>query len=284
MSIRCSLSAPRAFVFTVLLFTPLLALWPSGPARAEEGKEADVEAQTADLEAEAAALEDAVQEHEKAGDVALLVADVGRAAALYARADTAQHEEVRDAMVDLVCDLVRSRAEEVEVAALRGLGQMGDEDGYRAIKPYLRPHDDPEYREALRTAIEVSGLARHDRLVSPLIRMVEKSENYTVAADAMTALSHYSDSRLRERIVESLAKTVAKNKPSGGWTRSKKTQSGDDVGQKQGTGASDRWATLSPKLVETLNTLTGQKFIAPGDWFDMIDEYERDLSVLFVDR
>ena len=229
-----------------------------------------------------------VKAHKTEKDYAGLVADIDAAVKLFEESkaieDERERNKAQEKIVKLVGSLSKTREDSVAKAAILALGTMGHEDGAKYVKPHLRPVKDSQASSLTVAAIESAGKIHADSLVTPLLNMVEKSKNYTVAARAMRALGKFGSSkRYRGKILETLAATVHKSKP-GNRVRQKENKSNPDGGYIGGVGGSQaRWRTLGPVLPEALNELTGQRFPTAEDWFDVVKEYDGNLDVLFSD-
>ncbi|MHC5012500.1 MAG: HEAT repeat domain-containing protein [Planctomycetota bacterium] len=255
-----------------------------------------------------AAHEEQIETHENEKATEALLTDILLAVELYKETpgleDPKEMEKAQEALVKMVGGLTKSRLDLVPVAAIEGLGEIGHEDGAKYLKPFLKPANEDLIPETTVAAIEAAGKLKSDSLVTPLLTIVEKSKNYDAAALAMTALGKYGASeRWRVRILETLIKTVLKNKPGdsggrgggrggsgvggggrGGGRGGPGGGRGGPGGGRAGQGADVRWATLAPILPKACNELTGQRFPTAEDWFDVYKEYKRELKTLFGDR
>jgi len=227
-------------------------------------------------------LEVALRDHRRADDAAAISKDLEQAVDLY-QGIPKEEDDLRSRVVKLVGDVTRERDETVRLATFKALGTMGHEDGARFLKTWLKPRKDEHYAKLTIGAIEAAGRIADDSLVVPLLRVVDKSKNYRVAAAAMQALGCFGRcKRYRVRILEELSKTLMPDMPS----RPKRGHEKDDtyIPPKNGTAGTSRWAALSPVLPGALNDLTGRTLNGIGEWLDMVDDYKNDLDVLFVDR
>jgi hypothetical protein len=183
------------------------------------------------------------------------------------------------------------RGEKAAPYVLDALGEMGDPRGSRYVRPFLHQHDLKKSDELLEKAVAVAGKLPDDDLVEPLLRIVEKSKTFGIAAAAMRSLGHFGHvKRYRKQILERLVKTVKKNKPggrpgmrgsSGGGLDPYATGSGS-VPYPNQSDPSARWGVLAGALPGALNALTGQKVASAADWFSVFDGAKRDLDSLFV--
>ncbi|MHC5011603.1 MAG: HEAT repeat domain-containing protein [Planctomycetota bacterium] len=235
------------------------------------------------------ALEDEIDGHRRDKAIEALVDDITAAHELFTEAGegevTRESEAAQKRLVKMVGSLTKMRDDTVATAAVVTLGEIGHEAGARYLKSFLRPVDTRDAEPVVREAIQAAAKIGDDSLVVPLLNMVERSDNYAIAATAMRALGKFGDSRrYRRRILESLVKSVQKNQP-GGRPRYKPNQVKPEapVGRNYGTGAQARWQALAPVLPEVLNELTGQRFASASDWFDVTRENKRNLNVLFSD-
>jgi hypothetical protein len=251
---------------------------------------AGVAADETDLSARVTAHLALIAEHEKAGDPAALVMDVKTAVALFQEA--AAEEKVQLELVKAVGGLSKSRDETLAIAAIGALGEMKHEEGAKYLKSHLRVFDEDVVDPVVTAAIEASGQIAADGAVAALIKMVEKSENYDVAAKAMRALGNFGRSRHRTKILEALVDTTKRVKPGGPPRRGGPPESpagGAGSGEpppmtNPNRGSTARWGVLAPVLPEALNQLTGQQFPSADDWFDLVDEHKRNLNDLFRNR
>ena len=171
----------------------------------------------------------------------------------------------------------------VQKACLKALGESKDPDMFRYVRPFLAQPNVKETPPLLDDAITAASKLVADDAVGPLLKLVQDSKVLPVAQAAMKALSTYGTSkRMRVQILKELAATVEKDVPGVGhkWDTSSgapvvidKTRTGED--------AQARWGALSPELVKTLNTLTGQNCPSAEEWFRLIDKYKNNPGVLF---
>lgn len=234
-------------------------------------------------------LEDRVDEHEERMEThrredatKKLRADLRATIALFREAEgVPDGDEVQEQLVKEVGSLTRDRDDAVRLPAIETLGILGHEDGARYLKRYLKPYEDLDRQRRALAAIDAAGKVADDSLVRPLLRIVDRSKSYTMAAKAMEALGHFGDcERYREHILEELVDTLKSDMPAA-------PKPGRDTGDtylpaKNGHAGTSRWATLSRVLPSVLNELTGRSFGTATDWFAIVDEYEHDLDMLFV--
>lgn len=259
-----------------LWFVPFLIVGLGTTARVDEAPK-DV------LEERVERLEERIEDHRREDAARKLDADLELAVDLFHKAaDLDDGEEIQESLVREVGALTRKREEHVRLAALDALGEMGHEKGARYLKRYLKPYRDAKRQKRSRAAIAAAGKVADDSLVRPLLKIVDRSKNHGLAAKAMLALGQFGDcERYREHILEELVDTLKSDMPAA-------PKPGRDAGDtylpaRNGHGGTSRWSTLSRVLPRALNELTGRNMRSVGDWMAMVDEYERDLDVLFVD-
>lgn len=227
--------------------------------------------------------EDRMDAHRKDDATSELQGDLKLAVELFREAEEAPDgEKIQERLVKEVGSLSRDRDEALRIAALCALGQMAHEDCATYVKRYLKPyHDAPRQRVAL-AAIDAAGLVADDSLVRPLLRIVDKSKNYDMAAKAVEALGRFGDSkRYRKMILEELLDTLKRDMPAA-------PKPGRDTGDaylppKNGHAGTSRWAVLSRAVPSSLNELTGRNLRSLGDWIAIVKEHDKDLDLLFVD-
>ena len=226
--------------------------------------------------------EDRVQTHRRERASRELEGDLQHAVALFREAEgTADAEHVQARLIKQVGSLTKVRDDVVRIAALETLGLMGHEDCARYVKPFLKPAKDERGQKRAAAAIEAAREIADDALVLPLLRIVDRSKNYEVAARAVRALGRYGRcERYREKILKELAVTLRSDMPAAP-KRGRDTQDSTIPG-KQGHGGTARWRALSRVLPRALNELTGQDIASVGDWLALVREHRRDLGALFV--
>lgn len=276
-----SWKSPWSFALrgSVLLMFMLLASWAIVPATAW--------AEESELEVQVETCVDTVNECERDKDSDGLLEGLKEVVALYEQTPEGREgRTMRKELVHSAGDLCRYRDDVVKKAAMDALGAMADENGARYLNAWLRPVDDdePDRAALARTATNAAAKIADDGHVGRLLKMVEKSDDLSVAASAMRALGAFGDcKRYRDQIIEDLVKTVQKDIP-GKPRPGQQTQSGDYLPPVNGTSGNTRWGTLSEALPEALNELTGQKYMSAQDWFDIYADNKRDLDRLFVNR
>ncbi len=261
---------------SIVCLSLLIVLAPC-VARAEDASQTP-------LEAEASALEKTVAAHVKAKDADALVADMDALLLLYRRAG--EEDDVQARLVAAIGSITKfskkGKGEDVLDLALTVLGETTDLRAAPYVKPFLKQRDVKKAGRLLLTAIFAAGRLPDEGLVEPLLKLVEKSKDYEVAADAIRALGNYkSCKKKRELILVRLVKSVQKGKPSGNAgldplrAKPKVLKKGSPV---------ERWAVLSEVLPDALNKLTGQNLARATTWFEIVQESQRTIGKLFKDE
>lgn len=227
--------------------------------------------------------QDQVEAHRRDKASRELEADLQRTVALFREAEgTPDGTKIQERLIKQVGSLTKLRDDVVRIAALDALGLMGHEDCARYLKPFLKPTKDVRRQKCTLAAIDAAGGVADGALVPPLLRIVDKSKNYAVAAKAVQALGKFGHcKRYRKRVVEELAKTLKRDMPAAP-KRGRSTQDAYLPG-KNGSAGTARWTALSRVLPGALNELTGQSISNVGDWLAIVREYRRDLGALFQD-
>ena len=248
---------------------------------ASAGAELTREEQAA-LKQRAAELEKAVAEHKRQKSKATLMKDVDAAVKLHK--DAKELKAVRGKAVRIVGGILGAKDRTVKIRALRAIGEMKDPSGGKYLKPYLKQSNPKKRGPTMEAAIEAAGLAPNPSLVPALLRIVKKSKDYGVAAQAMRSLGKYGDMKSkRKMILTQLVKTVAKDRP--GVRRGKDTDGDGDIdlgSARTGEEAQNRWQALSATLTPTLNELTGRKLKFPEEWFQTVKSYKNRLDAIFT--
>jgi hypothetical protein len=261
-----ALASLLAFLFLV---APVAAAEEAAPAPAADEATARV-----------VELEKAVEAHRREKDVGALGKDLTDVAAAHKATTDPKLRARLNALLGAI--LKGTRDESLQRDALKVVGDLGDEDNWKHVRPYVLQPDAKVAPPLITEALEAAGKLKNDDAVPHLLRLVEKSKVYPVSANAMRALGHYGGSRRhREKILEEIVTTVRRSQPGGRSMTKSDPDTGDSVGGKQGSQDS-RWGVLSPVLVEAANKLTGQSASTPQDWFDLFDRYKSDLGGLFA--
>jgi len=275
----------RRFAFWIVV----TALAAFGTAKAVMAEEAD--ADSALLE-RIDALEAAVEEHRKAKDVAALGQDIDDLSSFWEKARA--NEKVSERVIDAMGDVAKATDDErLTSDAIDALGQTEDPRAAPHIKRFLRQRKDTEADLTLRSAVDAAGKVVDSSLVSPLLKIVEDSKHFGIAARAIESLGAYGRvARSRVKILEDLVKTVKKSKP-GSLPRMRPGGSGnidpqgnsDDGGNyPSDSGPTARWNALSRVLPEALCELTGQNVRSTSDWILLVGERKGKLQTIFRDR
>jgi hypothetical protein len=230
-------------------------------------------------------LEAAVAQHKKDKDDNALAKDLDDVAAAH-KATT--DEKLRDRLNALLGSILKgAKNDGLEKAALKTIGDLGDESNWKYVRPYVIQPDPKTQPPLLLDGIETAGKLKAPEAVPLLLKIVEKSKVYPAAGAAMRALGNYGENkRLRGKILEEIVTTTRKNVPGAGGANSKggfnpDTGEGGSTGGKGGTDAS-RWGVLSPALVEAANKLTGRTAASAEDWFELYDRHKGRLDDLFA--
>ncbi len=229
-------------------------------------------------------LEARVAEHTAAKSVEQLKADASEALVLYR--ENAGKDPHRERILKVFAGLAKHRSDDVVREALVDLGETGDRDGARILRPLLKPCDEPKPTVALETAILVSRKLPHESLADPLLAIVDDSKNLKVAAKAMESLGAFGLVRSkREKILEGLVKSIAKSQSGGRGAAGKENNANPDagLGNTSNAQAGNRWKELSEVLPTALNELTGRNETSAEAWFVTVKDHKGKLGGLFAD-
>jgi hypothetical protein len=256
----------------------VVAAFPTG-ARAEE---AAGDAALAEALARVDALEDTVEQHKKDKDEGALGGDLD---AIVAAHVATNDEKLRDRLNGLLGAILKTaKDDDLERRALQAIAKTGDESNWRYVREYVQQPDPKKVPPLLEDGIECVGKLRPDSSVDHLLKVVDRSKVYSVAARAIKALGNFGDrERVRTRILAELVKSVRRNVPGGATRGHSDPHRGGYIPAKNAGGDTSRWGTLAPALVSALNQLTGQSASTAHDWFDLYDRYKSDLRALFPD-
>jgi hypothetical protein len=225
-------------------------------------------------------LEKAVEAHKRDKDAVGLRKDLDDVAAAHKATEDPKLRGRLNALFGVI--LKATRDESLEKAALQVIGDLGDPDNWKHVRPYVSQPDPKVAPPLVTEGLEAAGKLKNDDAVPHLLRIVEKSKVYPVAANAMRALGNFGASkRHREKILEEMVTTVRRAQPGGRGMTKSDPDTGDTIGGKNAP-ADSKWGALSPALVEAANKLTGQSVATPQDWFDLYDRYKADLGGLFA--
>lgn len=231
-----------------------------------------------------AELEAKVVEHTTAKSVEQLKADAAEALVLYR--ENAGKDPHRDRILKIFGGLAKHKSDDVVREALVDLGETGDKEGAKILRPFLKPCDDPKPTVELETAILVCKKLPHEVLADPLLAIVDDSKNLKVAAKAMESLGAFGLVRSkREKILEGLVKSIAKSQSGGRGAAGKENNANPDagLGNTSNAQAGNRWKELSEVLPATLNELTGHSESSAAGWFVTFKNNKGKLSALFAD-
>ena len=259
-----------------------LSLGLAAPAHAADPKPKPVDETTAKV----VDLETAAKKHvsDKADEA--LKADIVVAVKLAAEtSDT----KLRARVVTVVGSIAQGRTNDgVQLAAIKGIGDMGDSTAFRYLRPFLAqptPKDNPPL---LIDAIDAAAKIHADDSVIVLMDLVEHSDVMPVAAAAMKAFLPFAANKAtRIKIVSDLIQTVKKDRPGvtyrwskdGGITGAERVRTHNPM--HSGEDSVTRYQALAGVMCETLNKMTGQNVGTPEDWFDLKDRYKTNLAILF---
>jgi hypothetical protein len=229
------------------------------------------------------ALEASVATHVAAKGYDGLLEDV--AAALAIAKENAQKEPHRERVLRVLGAIAKTKQDEVAKAAILALGETGDRHGAKHLRAFLRPVQELEIPVVVGAAIEASGKIPDDTLAEPLLAIVNDSKNFAAAAKAITALGAFGKSKAkREKIFETLLKSVVRNQPGGVPNGDRENVANPDGGLGQQTrDGSGRWKTLSPVLPAALNQLTGRNEATVDGWSSTVKAVRGKISDLFLE-
>jgi hypothetical protein len=270
MSTSPARSAPAAF-----LLLALLALAAAVPALAEDGG--------SDAERFCATVTEQVKGHVANKDEAGLAKDALSVLALHKMAG--EDKALRRKALALFGDILRAAtADGTRVAALEALAEAADVDGAEILKPYLAQRDPREADSVLLAALKAARKMPDSSLVSPLLKVFEKSKHDGAAREAMESLGYFHDARgQRVKIFETIVDEVRRTKP--GVKGYEKGNIGEEGASATGEAGRSRWAALKQVLPPTLSRLTGRDLygVTAEEWFTLADEYKGRTAALFLD-
>jgi hypothetical protein len=251
---------------------------PSASADEEPAKEP-----VGDLSAaEVADLEKAVEAHRVDKDVVALRKDLDDVCAAHKKATDPKARASLNTLLGAI--LKGANDEGLEKDALKAIGDLGDEDNWKYVRAYCQQPDPKVAPPLIAEALECAGKLKNDDAVPHLLRLVEKSKVYPVAANAMRALGNFGQSRRqRGKILTQMIGAVRRSVPGGPAKGKSDPNTGGYIPPKSASGDDSRWGALSPALVASCNQLTGQTASTAQDWFDLYDRYKKNLNDLFSD-
>ncbi len=280
--------------FALPLVLGLLVMPAQGVARADESEDEEgAEEAEPSLADRMKTLEVQTKEHLKAKNYSAIADVLAEAKALHAEAAEATNEPIGNRVVDLVGSLTKgAHADETAVAALDLLGELADPRGAKFVKSQLKQRRPAEVTPILERAVAAAGKLADGSLADPLLKIVEDSEHFGIAAAAIQALGAFGEcKRERVQILERLVKSVKKNKPGGRKSGLAGGGGGvDDGGGGEGGteggqagAASSRWGALSAVLPWALNALTGRTHNSADEWFQTVSD-TKNLASLWRDK
>jgi hypothetical protein len=206
----------------------------------------------------------------------VLIGDISLAAKAAAEMSDAK---LKGRCIDLIGTLMKgTSADDVERAAMKAFGQLGDSSAGRYIAPLIFQPAFKDNPPLLNDAIECAAKIKSDDTVEPLIRIVEKSDVLPLAVSAMRALSNFGSSkRMRERILDELLSTVERDRPG----RTGRMNPFGRVNVKTGEDAKNRYEALVGEMVTACNKLTGQNVASAEDWWALRKQHKGALGELF---
>ncbi|MFQ5844690.1 MAG: HEAT repeat domain-containing protein, partial [Planctomycetota bacterium] len=143
---------------------------------------------------------------------------------------------------------------------------------------YLVQPDKRKSGALLEVAVETAGRVRDDQLVSALLKIVTKSKDLSIAAQAVKSLGKFGHSKAkRKKILTELVATVKKDKPGVSGTFNPL-----GANRRSGEESVNRWQALTAVLTPALNELTGRKLRAPEEWFHTVQSYKSRLDEIFT--
>jgi hypothetical protein len=230
-------------------------------------------------------LEGSVAQHKKDRDEGALARDGDAIAAMHKAPDCPpEHRKRLHALLGTV--LAAPVEDGLVKSALKAIGDIGDELNWKHVRKYLQQPDPKSAPPLLLEAIEAAGKIRAPGAVEPLLRIVDDSKTYAVAAAAIRALGSYGENkRARGRILETIVKSVRRSVPGGrGMKKGGQSQVDPEQGgstNPSGSPDASRWGSLAPALVEAANQLTKKTAASAEDWFDLYDRYKGKIDSLF---
>jgi len=233
-------------------------------ARAGDGENATLNARIAEHSRRLA-------EERRERDIHGIHEEIWNAVALYREVQRAEACTSMGAkLVREVGALCRHGDDRIQRCALEALGAMHDEAGARYLKPFLKPGSEKPADPLTLAAIEASAGVRHESLVDPLLRIVERCPCPLATRRAVEALGGYRPVEAkREEILLGLLGAARAERPE------------DGAGAQRSEDALARWRALSASVPLALNRLTGRDVPTLDGWFRLAEEHEGDVAGLF---
>jgi hypothetical protein len=236
-----------------------------------------------DAERHCAAVTEQVKGHVANKDEAGLAKDALSVLALHKLA--ADDKALRKKALALFSDILRAAtADGTKVAALEALAEAADPDGASILKPYLSQRDPRTADGVLLAALKAARKMPDASLVSPLLKVFEKSKHDGAAREAMESLGYFREVKNhRVKIFETIVDEVRRTKP--GVKGYEKGSIGEEGASATGEAGRSRWAALKQVVPPTLSRLTGRDLygVTAEEWFTLADEYKGRTSDLFLD-
>lgn len=279
-------SALRAWTRSVAVAFTILVSAANAPAALA----GEAEDRKAELTTKFKALAVEVKGHKKAKDYDALDGDLTRARELYEEASG--EDKLRGQIVDLFGSISRGcKSDVVAPYVLDALADIGDLRGAKYIKPFLKQRNVKVSSSLLQKAVAAAGEVPDPSLVEPLLKIVEKSKTYGIAADAIESLARFGKCKKKRcKILERLCKSIKKSKPGGrpgmrggGGMDDGSGSVSESSAMGQAGGATARWNALARVLPGALNDLTGRDIHQATDWFDLVSESKGKLAILFTE-
>ncbi len=240
---------------------------------------ADTQSLVQDFEA----LTEDVKTHRAAKDIAALTRDLQTAVKLHAAAEG--KATLRKKVITLIGNVPkRMNDNTLRCEVLKALGATGDPLAARFVRFYLRQANRKKASKVLLTAIGTAGQIPTGSLVSPLLKILDKSKHMGAAAQALESLGNYRGVKShRVRILKEIVISIRRSRP--GVKGDMKDPVEGDMHRHSGEAMRDRWSALATRMPRVLGKLTG---VDSGDgscddWFTMYDDHKRNLRGLFVD-
>jgi hypothetical protein len=259
----------------------LALLFCASTAWAEDGPKPATP--TDEVMAKVVEIEASVAQHKKDKDEGALTRDLDAIAALHKDpASVEKHEARLNALIGTV--LAGPKSDGFEKAAIKVIGDIGDEANFKYIRKHLIQGDPKTVPPLMNDAIEAAGKLKASGAVDLLLKIVDDSKVFPPSAAAMRALGNYgSEKRLRTKILAAMVDSTRRSVPGGrGMSKGGSSDDGESGGSTKGTGGdASRWGAIAPAFVEAANNLTGKTASSPEDWFSLYDRYKTRLDDLF---
>jgi HEAT repeat protein len=228
------------------------------------------------------AVVEAVEALERESAVSTAASDLRAIESAVAIAGATLDPAMRTRLADVVGKILgRAPSEDLDHVAVRALGEIGDPQSFRFLRPRFHAWEGSNGLQL--EAIAAAGAIRSPRAVPLLLALVENGDTATAVAALKALASFRRDPEVRQKVVLGIVAVVQglradpsivpRPPPCIPWPEG-------DLYERY----AEHRRTIASEMTTVLNAMTGRDLASSGAWYDLVEEHRENPAALFLDK